>query len=161
MNNTFLNVESNQRNSEYDATFYGLNFITTDYLEGVQDGADKVRELSYRYANVDGSSFPLKVYNPERGFILGNIKINDYGNINFKEDVRNDREEPKFPVFVGSDHGATYYILCEFFKERQITVLQFDAHGDYTDEYDTYLHGSVMRKVKTLPNIHKIIHLNC
>ena len=74
----------------------------------MQDGADKVRELSYRYANVDGSSFPLKVYNPERGFILGNIKINDYGNINFKEDVRNDREEPKFPVFVGSDHGATY-----------------------------------------------------
>lgn len=156
-NNSFLNVKYDKNCKNYYATFYGLDFVTTDGLDGVQTAADKIRELSYRYSNADGTSFPIKVFNPERGYILNDVRINDYGNINLlNNEYKFDKSS--FPIFVGSDHGASYHIIKNFFNDEDFEVLQFDAHGDYLDEFDSCLHGSVMRKIKSENNICKIIH---
>lgn len=156
-NNTFLNVDASRNNENYDTTIFGLDFITAPWLEGTKTAADKIRELSFRYANSDGTSFPIKIYNPERGYILDKIRINDYGNINF---MTNDLmiENVKFPIFIGSDHGATFYILKKLYSDNTLKVLQFDAHSDYLDEFEECPHGSVMNKVKTLNNVKEIIH---
>ena len=67
MNNTrkktFLNVKSDTLNSKYDATFVGMDFYSQKWLKGVELAADKIRELSFRYSNADGSSYPIKIYN--------------------------------------------------------------------------------------------------
>lgn len=78
MVDAFVNVAYNKNNVEYDATFYGMNFITTEYIDGVENAPDRVREISQAYSNDDGSHFPLRIYNPKRGYYLGNLKVNDY-----------------------------------------------------------------------------------
>ena len=157
MVDAFVNVAYNKNNVEYDATFYGMNFITTEYIDGVENAPDRVREISQAYSNDDGSHFPLRIYNPKRGYYLGNLKVNDYGNIDLTDEnccIGN----PNFPVFVGSDHGATYYVLKHYAVDKEYIVLQFDAHGDYLGEFEECLIGSVMKRINMLPNVKKIVH---
>lgn len=160
MVDAFVNVAYNKNNVEYDATFYGMNFITTEYIDGVENAPDRVREISQAYSNDDGSHFPLRIYNPKRGYYLGNLKVNDYGNIDLTDEnccIGN----PNFPVFVGSDHGATYYVLKHYAVDKEYIVLQFDAHGDYLGEFEECLHGSVMKRINMLPNVKKSFTVAC
>lgn len=154
---SFLNVGYSKENEKFDATIFGMNFLTTDYIDGVDKAADALRDSSQVYSNEDGTHFPLKIYNPKRGFILGNLKINDYGNVNLMD---NDCmiEKAAFPVFFGSDHGATYHILKNYKFDTDFTVLQFDAHGDYLNEFKECSHGSVMRQIRTFPFVKKVVH---
>ncbi len=154
---TFLNVKSDTLNSKYDATFVGMVFYSQKWLKGVELAADKIRELSFRYSNADGSSYPIKIYNPERGYILNDIKINDYGNINIMNFKKN-FDFSKFPIFVGGDHSITYYTIKSFFNKNNITILHFDAHSDYLSEFEDCPHGSVMYKLKKTKCVKKIIH---
>jgi len=161
--NTFLELNSKEPNLDF--CFVGIDCCTADYLFGVQDAADAVRKLSYRYANADKSTFPLKVYNPDEGYILKNIVACDIGNVkaNLKEleekiDVIH-FDNGCVPIFVGGDHGVTYPILKGISKKSDnIIVVQFDAHSDYIAEYDEYPHGSVMNEISKLESVEKIIH---
>lgn len=156
-NLTFLNVERNMNNLDYDATFVGIDFCSAEWLDGVQLAANKIRDISYKYSNVDGTSYPIKVYNPESGYILKNKKINDYGNIKLLE-FDGTFEKANLPIFVGGDHASTYYIIKKILNDDNITILHFDAHGDYLDEFVDCPHGSVMNEVNKLGCVNKIIH---
>ncbi len=166
MRKTFLEAEKNPIYSDF--TFVGINYYSADYLSGVELAADKIRELSYRYANADGSAYPLKVYSPEEGFVLAESRIKDFGNI---EATSLNKLRKKLcdtpvsllsvPIFVGGDHSVTYELVrrvVQDFEDNKIVVVQFDAHSDYIDEFDEYPHGSVMNETRKLNNVERIIH---
>lgn len=173
MSNTFLGSKKNLVCSDF--TFIGINYCSADYLEGVELAADKVRKLSGRYANADGSAYPLKVYSPEEGFILLSTAIQDLGDITAanQDELRmqlNNTPFSSIPIFVGGDHSVTYELVRRVthgMGDRKVVVVQFDAHSDYIDEYAEYPHGSVMNETHKLDTVEKIIHfgirgnLNC
>lgn len=174
MRNTFLELESRSIGIG-DFCFVGINYCSADYLLGVEKAADKVRELSFRYANADGSSLPLKVYSPEEGYILKDTRAYDLGNVcaSSLEELEGKLSKLIFqtgciPVFVGSDHSVTYKLAKRMAVDNEeFVVLQFDAHSDFIDEYEDYPHGSVMNETCKIPQVSKIIHfgirgnLNC
>lgn len=173
MKNTFLGSEKNPICSNF--TFIGVNYCSADYLDGVEFAADKVRKLSDRYANADGSTYPLKVYSPEEGFILLNTTIQDFGDITAtnQDELRMELDKTQFssiPIFVGGDHSVTYELIRRVTRDigkQKVVVVQLDAHSDYIDEYAEYPHGSVMNETHKLDTVEKIIHfgirgnLNC
>lgn len=173
MRETFLKSESMLSDST-NFCFVGVNFCSADYLLGVEKAASAIRTLSLRYANADGSSYPLKVYSPEEGYILSDARICDLGDVYGSDNKKLEESLSKLhfgesiPVFVGGDHSVTY----ELFKratlnKRKVVVIQFDAHSDFIDEYDEYPHGSVMCQLSKLLPVEKIVHfgirgnLNC
>lgn len=164
MSITFLGSKTNQGCSDF--TFVGINYCSAEYLEGVELAADAVRNLSDRYANADGSAYPLKVYSPEEGFILSNAKIQDAGNITAASqyELHMELDEMFFtgiPVFVGGDHSVTYELIKRITRDsrgEKVVVIQFDAHSDYIDEYSEYPHGSVMNEVHKIDAVERIIH---
>lgn len=162
---TFLGLESKPC-GRCGFAFVGINFYSTEYLKGVEKAASKVRALSDRYANADGSSLPLKVYSPEEGYILKDTCVYDFGDIEASslDELESkilgaDFGENYIPIFVGSDHSITYKLVKRMIKEKdRIVVVQFDAHSDFIDEYENYPHGSVMNEVSKLDRVEKIIH---
>lgn len=174
MKNTFLELENKPMRS-YDFCYIGICYCSADYLLGVEKAADKVRALSYRYANADGSSLPLKVYGPDEGYILKDVKAYDGGNVCASSIGELEEKLSKLelqsgctPVFVGGDHSVTYGLVKKIaMKNDDFVVVQFDAHSDFIDEYEDYPHGSVMCEVSKLEQVSKIIHfgirgnLNC
>jgi diaminopimelate decarboxylase/arginase family enzyme len=154
----FLNQEKYTPNCECDALFVGIDHCSADYLYGVEKAALEIRNISLRYANSDKTAYPLKVYNPDRGYILNKVKIFDYGNIVDLNDLSKIDISKYFPVFVGGDHSITYSIIKNTIKE-EIIVLHFDAHGDFLDNYKECPHGAVMNEVSSLKNVIKIIHI--
>lgn len=165
MRNTFLELEKMQT-GRGDFCFVGINFCSAEYLLGVEKAADKVRELSYRYANADGTSLPLKVYSPEEGYILKDLIAYDLGNVSASSLEGLDRALSKLnlqtgciPVFVGGDHSVSYELVKKIgFQNNEIVVIQFDAHSDFIDEFEEYPHGSVMNEISKLKQVSKIIH---
>ena len=174
MSNTFLELEDKPM-LPCDFCYIGICYCSADYLLGVQKAADKVRALSYRYANADGSSLPLKVYGPDVGYILKDVIAYDGGNICASSIEELEEKFSKLelqsgciPVFVGGDHSVTYECVKRISRENdEIVVVQFDAHSDFIDEYEDYPHGSVMCETAKLKQVSKIIHfgirgnLNC
>jgi len=163
MRNTFLKLNSSEKKADF--CFIGIKCCSSTELSGVEDAAGSIRELSYRYANADKSALPLKVYNPDEGYILKDVVAYDYGDISSNLNELEKKidmiklENSCIPIFVGGDHSVTYPILKNISKShKDIVVLQFDAHSDYIDEYEEYPHGSVMNAVSKLENVEKIIH---
>lgn len=146
--------------------FIGINYCSADYLLGVEKAADKVRELSFRYANADGSSLPLKIYSPEEGYILKDAEAYDLGNlcVSSLNELGTKLSKLTFqtgctPVFVGGDHSVTYELVKRIAKDNdKFIVVQFDAHSDFIDEFEEYPHGSVMNETCKLEQVSKIIH---
>ena len=177
MKTTFLGVDGVAATKKVDYTIVGINTCSAPYLKGVELGADTLRIASWRYANEDGSSLPIKVFSPERGYILQNTNLADYGNIEAKTESdlilklsKVDFSELGIPIFIGADHSVTYYLVNRIQEERKgkgIVVLQFAAHSDYIDEFADYPHGSVMCETSRVSGVEKVIHfglrgnLNC
>lgn len=173
MRGTFLETDNSFVSPTF--TFVGVNFCSEPNLAGVELASDKIRELSFRYANADGTSAPLKVYSPEEGYILKDISLSDIGNVTavnlrgLKDITSNiNLSYGSIPIFVGGDHSVTYSNVCKICEtNKDIVVVQFDAHSDYIDEFQDYPHGSVMREISKLDKVAKIIHfgirgnLNC
>ena len=165
MTSRFLGLDAKSK-GEKGFCFIGIEFCSAKYLFGVQKAADRIRELSFRYANADGSSLPLKVYSPEAGYILKDTKAYDLGNIsadNFKELdkklLRLDINTNCIPIFVGGDHSVTYSLVKKMTTNyKDVVVVQFDAHSDFIDEFYDYPHGSVMNETSKLEGVLKIIH---
>lgn len=165
MRYTFLNQGFFDPKVRYDFLFVGLPMCSLPNLSGVELASSHIRILSQRYANNEPPIYPLKIYNPNEGYILHEAKIADFGDIN--DDLRKlklsiDKIPMKniVPIFVGGDHSVTLPILQSIGQNSDfVTVIHFDAHSDYLDDFDYIPHGSVMREVKKLDKIKKIVHI--
>jgi agmatinase len=70
------------------------------------------------------------------------------------------RSRCRVPVFAGGDHAITFP-LVRAFDDRSLTVVQFDAHQDYTDEKygQRFSHDNQMRRVSELPFVKQIVQV--
>jgi agmatinase len=63
------------------------------------------------------------------------------------------------PVVLGGDHAITYPVLRAY--DREVTLVQFDAHMDFQDYAGGYKYGhaSPMRAISDdLPSVKRIVH---
>ena len=167
--NTFLNQPylGDRRNVHAMVSLIGICINTSYDEDGVEYGPDAVRKVSLRYANGDGSSQPIRIYNPERGFILEGVTIEDTGNIIagpdpkttgklIEDEIRKILSAGSFPLVLGGDHYVTFPVVSAY--EGPITVVQLDAHGDYLPLDCGFPHGYVMRNVSNLSQVRRVIH---
>ena len=166
---TFLNQPHVSESGEKaHLAFIGACFDGLDRQPGVAEGPQRIREAASVYANSDGTSQPITIYNPELGFLLDGVRFVDQGDIHCGSDVEVAREmleravseaiaASQVPLLVGGDHFVTYPAIRAL--AEPVVVLHLDAHSDYLEEFESCPHGSFMRKVGDLVHVRRIVHL--
>jgi agmatinase len=158
-----------------DVGFLGVPFDAgTNDRPGARFGPSAVRDASTRYepAPDGGHDWPGWI-DAERGTrILEDVSMADVGDVDVRtvdllenfdiltEAARAVRRNCRVPVFVGGDHAITFP-LVRAFDDTPLTLIQFDAHQDYTDEkYGVrYSHDNHMRRSSELPHVEQIINI--
>jgi arginase family enzyme len=154
-----------------DVGFVGVPFDGgTNDRPGARFGPAAVRDASARY---HPASEWQGWIDAERGVrILEGVSMADVGDVDVRtvdllenfaiitEAARLVRERCRVPVFVGGDHAITYPIVRAF-DDAPLTIVQFDAHQDYTDEkYGVrYSHDNHMRRSSELPHVAGIVQI--
>jgi agmatinase len=153
-----------------DVAFLGVPFDqATNDRPGARFGPQAVREASMRFQPVDGQGW-LDAERGER--LLRGVSMADVGDVDIRtveleqnfgritEAAAYLRSRCRLPVFVGGDHAITFP-LVRAFENGSLTVVQFDAHQDYTDEKfgQRFSHDNQMRRVSELPFVKQIIHI--
>ncbi len=154
-----------------DIAFLGVPFDqATNDRPGARFGPLSLREASMRFQPVDGDEGWLDAERGER--ILRGVSMMDMGDVDVRtlgleENYQRITEAAAFvrsrcrvPVFVGGDHAITLP-LVRAFEDRSLTVVQFDAHQDYTDEKfgQRFSHDNQMRRVSELPFLKQIVQI--
>lgn len=154
-----------------DVAFLGVPFDqATNDRPGARFGPLSLREASMRFQPVDGDEGWLDAERGER--ILRGVSMTDMGDVDVRtlgleENFQRITEAAAFvrtrcrvPVFVGGDHAITLP-LVRAFEDHPLTVVQFDAHQDYTDEKfgQRFSHDNQMRRVSELPFLKRIIQI--
>jgi agmatinase len=153
-----------------DVAFLGVPFDqATNDRPGARFGPLAVRKASMRLQPVDGQGW-LDAERGER--LLRGVSMTDAGDVDIRtveleqnfgrisEAAAFLRSRCRLPVFVGGDHAITFP-LVRAFEDRSLTVVQFDAHQDYTDEKfgQRFSHDNQMRRVSELPFVKQIIQI--
>ncbi len=151
--------------------FLGVPFDqATNDRPGARFGPAALRQASMRFQPADGDEGWLDAERGER--ILRGVSMTDMGDVDIRtvglqesfdritEAAALVRSRCRVPVFVGGDHAITLP-LVRVFEDRSLTVLQFDAHQDYTDEKfgQRFSHDNQMRRVSELPFVKQIIQI--
>ena len=154
-----------------DIGFVGVPFDAgTNDRPGARFGPAAIRDASARYQPEDEWSGWIDAESGRR--ILAGVSMADVGDIdvrtvdlleNFEiitEAARLVRKNCRVPVFVGGDHAITFP-LVRAFDDTPLTIVQFDAHQDYTDEkYGVrYSHDNHMRRSSELPHVGQIVQI--
>jgi agmatinase len=156
-----------------DVGFVGVPFDAgTNDRPGARFGPAAVRDASARYHPADEWQGWIDA---ERGTrILQGVSMADVGDVDVRtvdllenfaiitDAARLVRRNCRIPVFVGGDHAITFPIVRAFDDvPGGLTIVQFDAHQDYTDEkYGVrYSHDNHMRRSSELPHVRGIAHI--
>jgi agmatinase len=77
------------------------------------------------------------------------------------ETVRDLVDRGLFVVSAGGDHSVSFPIIRAHAGRRQINIVQFDTHLDFTDEVSgaRYTQGSPIRRASELEGIDKIVQI--
>jgi agmatinase len=154
-----------------DVGFVGVPFDAgTNDRPGARFGPAAIRDASTRYEpDADWSGW----IDAERGVrILEGVSMADVGDVDVRtidllenfaiitDAARLVRKNCRVPVFVGGDHAITFPIVRAF-DEAPLTLVQFDAHQDYTDEKHgvRYSHDNHMRRSSELPHVRQIVQI--
>jgi agmatinase len=154
-----------------DVGFVGVPFDAgTNDRPGARFGPAAIRDASTRYEpDEDWSGW----IDAERGIrILEGVSMADVGDIDVRtvdllenfaiitDAARLVRKNCRVPVFIGGDHAITFPIVRAF-DEGPLTLIQFDAHQDYTDEKHgvRYSHDNHMRRSSELPHVRQIVQI--
>lgn len=154
-----------------DVAFLGVPFDQgTNDRPGSRFGPLALREASMRFQSVDDGEGWLDAERGER--ILRGVSMVDAGDVDIRtvelqenfdritEAAAFVRSRCRLPVFVGGDHAITFPLIRAF-EDRSLTVVQFDAHQDYTDEKfgQRFSHDNQMRRVSELPFIKQMFQI--
>lgn len=154
-----------------DVGFVGVPFDgATNDRPGARFGPAAVRDASTRYE-------PQREWtgwiDAERGLrILEGVSMADVGDVDIRtvdlldnfaiitEAARMVRRNCRVPVFIGGDHAISFP-LVRAFDDTPLTLVQFDAHQDYTDEKHgvRYSHDNHMRRSSELPHVRQIVQI--
>jgi agmatinase len=143
----------------------------TNDRPGARFGPAAIRDASTRYEpEHDWSGW----IDAERGVrILEGVSMADVGDVDVRtvdllenfsiitEAARLVRRNCRIPVFVGGDHAITFPIVRAFDDLVDLTIVQFDAHQDYTDDkYGVrYSHDNHMRRTSELAHVSQIVNI--
>ncbi len=154
-----------------DIGFVGVPFDGgTNDRPGARFGPAAVRDASTRYEPDDQWSGWIDAESGAR--ILAGASMADVGDVDVRtvdlqenfdtitEAARLVRRNCRLPVFIGGDHAITVPIVRAF-DDTPLTLIQFDAHQDYTDEkYGVrYSHDNHMRRSSELPHVTRIVQI--
>ncbi len=141
------------------------------FLSGTRLGPRRIREASTQYARGDAG-----FYDPEakEQLLAAPVKIVDCGDVDIlhgdvdysflsiEQTVRKILERKAIPAVIGGDHSITIPVgrALESLSES-VTVVQFDAHLDWTDHVGPQRlgNGSPMRRLSEMPHIDKIVQI--
>jgi agmatinase len=154
-----------------DVGFVGVPFDgATNDRPGARFGPAAIRDASTRYEPDEEWHGWIDA---ERGVrILEGVSMADVGDVdvrtvdllqNFEiitEAARLVRRSCRVPAFVGGDHAITFPIVRAF-DDGPLTIVQFDAHQDYTDDKFgvRYSHDNHMRRSSELPHVRQIVNV--
>jgi agmatinase len=156
-----------------DVAFLGVPFdAATNDRPGARFGPAAVRDASVRYQSPGAAGW----LDPERGVhLLRGVRMLDAGDVDIRtvdlmenfdrmtEAARLVRASGAFPVFIGGDHAITFALVRAFDNPAggKLTVVQFDAHQDFTDEKFgvRYSHDNHMRRTSELPHVGRIVQV--
>ena len=153
-----------------DVAFLGVPFdAATNDRPGARFGPAAIRDASMRLqtANHAGWFDPGRNLHMLRGVTMADVGDADVRTVELMENfqiiteaARLVRASGAFPVFVGGDHAITFAIVRAF-DDRPLTVVQFDAHQDYTDEKFgvRYSYDNHMRRTSELPHVRHIVQI--
>ena len=154
-----------------DVGFVGVPFDGgTNDRPGARFGPAAIRDSSTRYE--PGEEWAGWIDAESGARILAGVSMADVGDVdvrtvdlieNFEiitEAARLVRGNCRVPVFVGGDHAITFPIVRAF-DDTPLTLIQFDAHQDYTDEKHgvRYSHDNHMRRSSELPHVRQIVQI--
>lgn len=154
-----------------DVGFVGVPFdAATNDRPGARFGPAAIRDASIRYEPDAEWNGWIDAESGDR--ILAGVSMADVGDIDVRtvdladnfaiitDAARLVRRNCRVPVFVGGDHAITFPIVRAF-DDAPITLIQFDAHQDYTDEKHgvRYSHDNHMRRSSELPHVKQIVNI--
>jgi agmatinase len=154
-----------------DIGFVGVPFDGgTNDRPGARFGPAAIRDASTRYEPEENWSGWVDAESGLR--ILSGVSMADVGDIDVRtvdlrenfdiitEATRLVRRNCRVPVFIGGDHAITFPIVRAF-DDTSLTLIQFDAHQDYTDEKHgvRYSHDNHMRRSSELPHVRQIVQI--
>ena len=154
-----------------DVGFVGVPFDGgTNDRPGARFGPAAIRDASTRYEPDAEWSGWIDAESGAR--ILAGVSMADVGDVDVRtvdlrenfdiitEAARLVRRNCRVPVFVGGDHSITFPIVRAF-DDTPLTLVQFDAHQDYTDEKHgvRYSHDNHMRRSSELPHVRQIVQI--
>jgi len=153
--------------------FLGIPFDEgTMYRPGSRFGPRSIREASIVYGS--SSEGFGGFYDVEVGRVLltkalmvdvGDVKIvptrSDLSSDSITATVGDLIDRGLFVVSAGGDHSVSFPIIRAHAGRRQINIVQFDTHLDFTDEVSSarYTQGSPMRRASELEGVDKITQI--
>ena len=158
-----------------DVGFVGVPFdAATNDRPGARFGPAAVRDASTRYE--PGAEWDGWIDAESGARILAGVSMADVGDVDVRtvdlmenfdiitEATRLARRNCRVPVFVGGDHAITFPIVRAYDDVPDpsgLTIVQFDAHQDYTDEKHgvRYSHDNHMRRSSELPHVEQIVNI--
>jgi len=154
-----------------DVAFVGVPFDAgTNDRPGARFGPAAIRDASMRYRPEELWSGWIDAEKGER--VLEAVSMADVGDVNVRtvdllqnfdaitEAARLVRRNTSMPVFIGGDHAITFPLIRAF-DDTPLTLIQFDAHQDYTDEKSgvRYSHDNHMRRSSELRHVRQIANI--
>jgi agmatinase len=153
--------------------FLGIPFDEgSTYRPGSRFGPRSIREASIVYGSSPKGFGGF--YDVEVGRVLLTkalmVDVGDVRIIPTRSDLSSDSitatigdliDRGLFVVSAGGDHSVSFPIIRAHAGRRQINVVQFDTHLDFTDEVSSarYTHGSPMRRASELVGVDKITQI--
>ncbi|MEX0801291.1 MAG: agmatinase [Dehalococcoidia bacterium] len=156
-----------------DVAVLGIPFDAgTNDRPGARFGPLGVREASMRLAPVNGDDGAGWLDAESGQTLLRGVSIVDAGDVDIRTISLEDnfgriteaaaflRSRCRLPVFVGGDHAVTFP-LVRAFENGPLTVVQFDAHQDYTDDKygQRFSHDNQMRRISELTFVQRIVQV--
>jgi agmatinase len=155
---------------DVDILFLGLPWDLRFGWRGAAFGPEVLRTTSglYTYALTDQAFHGIYSYTLSREILTG-VKVSDLGdlagpNITDYEAIEDSLSKARralkgnaLPVFLGGEHGLTYLILRQLYKDSPIHFLMIDAHDDFAPS-NGLNHGNFVRYL-TQEGPAKTIHL--
>jgi agmatinase len=159
-------------NLDADMAVLGVPYdLGVSYMSGTRFGPRRIREVSTHYGRGDAG-----FYDPELNetFLAAPWKIVDCGDAdiihgdiqgsfdNIEWAVRKIREKGAIPVIMGGDHSISIPVARALDSEgSEITVVQFDAHLDWSDAPggQRFGNGSPMRRMSEMSHIGNMVQI--
>lgn len=154
-----------------DIAVLGIPYDTgVGFLTGCRFGPRRIREVSTHYARGNAG-----FYDPERDevFLGEGTTIVDAGDADvvhgdisgsfdsIEYSVNKIREKGAIPAIMGGDHSISIPIARALKDEGEVTVIQLDAHLDWSDAPggQNFGNGSPMRRMSEMDHIKEMVQI--